>query len=282
MPSEPEAWKVAREVASELFALPGVRAVALGGSQATAQADAASDIDLYVFGEAEAPVARRREMAVRRAVPGTAEIDNRQFGPGDEWLDRAGMGVDAMHWRTGWIEGEVAAVMERHEPRVGHTTALVHTIAVARPLHDPEGWFAALAERARAPYPEALARAIVAHNLPLLAAARHSFAAQIALAAARGDAVSVNHRTAAWIASAFDVLFALNRRLHPGEKRLLEHAGTLDRAPPTLARDVAALLAARGRERAAIARALARELEALARPLLGQPFTAPSERRGTR
>jgi hypothetical protein len=33
--------------------------------------------------------------------------------------------------------------------------------------------------------------------------------------------VSIHHRLAALVASYFDVLFALNRALHPGEKRLL-------------------------------------------------------------
>ena len=33
--------------------------------------------------------------------------------------------------------------------------------------------------------------------------------------------VSVNHRIAALLASAFDVVFAHNRQTHPGEKRLL-------------------------------------------------------------
>ena len=117
----------------------------------------------------------------------------------------------------------------------------------------------------------------MAHNLPLLRAARHSFAAEVELAARRGDAVSANHRTAAWLASLFDALFALNRRLHPGEKRLLEHAATLERVPPGLARDVEAILAAPPEERAAPMRRLAREVEALARPL-----TAPSEGPGTR
>ena len=34
--------------------------------------------------------------------------------------------------------------------------------------------------------------------------------------------MSVNHRLAAWVASYVDILFAVNRVLHPGEKRIVE------------------------------------------------------------
>jgi len=51
-------------------------------------------------------------------------------------------------------------------------------------------------------------------------------------ALARDDAVAANHRLAALLASVFDILFALNRETHPGEKRLLERASALPKAPP--------------------------------------------------
>ena len=50
---------------------------------------------------------------------------------------------------------------------------------------------------------------------------------------------------AALLASYFDVLFALNRELHPGEKRLVAAAqAQCERLPAQLAGDVAAVLAA--------------------------------------
>ena len=49
-----------------------------------------------------------------------------------------------------------------------------------------------------------------------------SYDSQIIKAYQRGDFVSVNHRISAYLASYFDIIFALNKMYHPGEKRLVE------------------------------------------------------------
>ena len=87
---------------------------------------------------------------------------------------------------------------------------------------------------------------------------------QIKKAVQRGDLVSVNHRVAAFLASYFDILFALNRVLHPGEKRLLDLAETLcSQRPVDLHEQITRLLNAAGtgaNEAVALSGQLASEL----------------------
>ena len=70
------------------------------------------------------------------------------------------------------------------------------------------------------PYPEALRQNIIRRNLRLLTGNLPSYDAQLRKAVSREDRPSVNHRMAAFLESYFDILFALNRMTHPGEKRM--------------------------------------------------------------
>jgi hypothetical protein len=205
---------------------PAVAAIALGGSRAAGQDDDHSDYDVYVFGDSDVPAAIRRDVALR--FDPTPEIGNTWFGDEDAWMDpAAGIAIDLVSFGRGWFEHQLREVIERHQPALGYTTAFWHTARHAEPLFDRHGWLARMQELAASPYPEPLRRAIVAHNHPLLRTAHASYRHQLALAVERGDIVSVQHRTAALLASLFDILFATWRMLHPGEKRLLDHLGTL-------------------------------------------------------
>jgi hypothetical protein len=209
------------EIAARLATDQRVVGIALGGSQAGTVADERSDLDLYVFGDEPPSLALRRTLGEEHdAAP---EIGNTAFGPGDEWAAKSGIGVDLIYWSPGWIEDELARLLDRHQASVGYTTALWFTIREMRSLFDRTGWLAELKEQAARPYPEPLREAIVRLNQPLLRDARGSFLHQIELAIARDDPISVQHRTAALLASYADVLFALNRQPHPGEKRILLH-----------------------------------------------------------
>jgi hypothetical protein len=261
------ALALARRLGAAFADVHDVEAVALGGSHANLVADAGSDIDVYVYVPGgEIAIARRAEIAA--GARGAAEIDNRFFETGDEWIDDAtGIAVDVMYRDPRWIEDQLDRVLVRHQASTGYSTAFWHNIVRSTALFDRSGWYAALVERSRAPYPEPLRRAIIAKNHPLLRRTRSSYLHQLERAVARGDLVSVNHRLAAFVASCFDVVFAVNRLPHPGEKRLVAIAeATCAQLPPSFAARVEALIAAvPGADVVVHAAALADGLDALLR-----------------
>jgi hypothetical protein len=88
---------------------------------------------------------------------------------------------------------------------------------------------------------------IINKNYPILADSLSSYHVQIETAVARGDVVSVNHRVAAFLASYFDIIFALNRRWHPGEKKLAKIVDTSGlKVPDGFARSLDKLLFSAG------------------------------------
>jgi len=215
-----------------LAVFPQVAAIALAGSEGAGEADAFSDIDLYVYADAGIPIPARRAIAADFAD--RAEIDNRFWEPGDEWIDRAsGRSIDIMYRSPVWIQDQLARVLERHEASIGYSTCFWWNVLHSEALYDPTGWYAHLQQTVRQPYPAELRRAIVAKNFPILRDNISSYRRQIETAIARGDWVSIHHRVNAFLASYWDILFALNGVPHPGEKRTVEHARRLcNKLPP--------------------------------------------------
>ena len=95
-----------------------------------------------------------------------------------------------------------------------------HNLITAKIVIDKNGKLSALQEKYRIPYPKKLKEKIISNNLKLLSGMLPSFDMQIKKAENRGDLVSVNHRVAEFLASYFDIIFALNEMTHPGEKRM--------------------------------------------------------------
>ncbi len=220
-------WPEAVRAIVDCFsARPEVAAIALGGSRSAHAPDGHSDYDIYVLVDGDVPHEVRRNLAERFDL--APEIGNRWFGEGDEWADRtSGTSIDLMYWDRNWFEKHIRDVIEYHRPSLGYSTAFWFTLRHATSLFDRDGWFARLQELAATPYPEQLRQAIVAWNYPLLRTSRSSYRHQIELAMRRDDPVSIQHRVTELLASVFDIVFALHRTLHPGEKRLLAHIADL-------------------------------------------------------
>lgn len=242
-----------------LARLPEVGAVLLAGSHGAGTADAASDFDVYVYGDAPIDASARR--AVLAPHCGEMEWDNRFWEAEDDGVLADGTPVEFIYRSFDAFESMLAGVVERCEASVGYTTCFWANLRDSQVLFDRSGRAAALQARFDQPYPPALQRAIVAKNLPLLADSCASYLHQIEKAAARDDRVSLNHRIAAWLASYFDILFAANARLHPGEKRLLAQLAALPEQPPHALADVNALLSTNQDEAAAVIRRLVAALK---------------------
>lgn len=219
------AFELAQRVAGRYSGIAQVEAVAMGGSRSSDAADAASDVDLYVYYREPLPLEIRRQIA---APNRRAEIGNDFWEPGDEWIDaEAGLSVDVMFRHVTWIEERLNGVLEHHWASVGYSTCFWYNVRHSQILMDRQGWFAALQKKAGQPFPPELKRAIIAKNFPILRRNMSSYVHQIELAILRQDLFSVHHRTTALLASYFDILFAVNEQPHPGEKRLTQFASRL-------------------------------------------------------
>lgn len=238
--------QLAAQIADLFAALPQVEAVALGGSRGSGPgaSDSASDIDLYVYTRGDVALATRRTIMEHAGGASQANIGLEYWGPGDEWLHApTGIEVDIVYFDVRWMEEQISRVVDQHRASLGYSTCFWYTVRQSIVLHDSAGWFAGLYGRCQVPYPEPLRRNIVAFNHPVLRGIIPSYAAQLAKAAKRGDLISLNHRLAALFASYFDIVLAVNRQLHPGEKRLVEFTvNNCARLPMAMEAEISELL----------------------------------------
>jgi predicted nucleotidyltransferase len=215
---------VAQSVAADFSHIPEVVAVALSGSLTSGKGDEYSDIDLIVYTQgSDPPIEARRKLIVERGA--RFEIDNHFWETEDGWIERdTGLTIDVVYRTKRFITDHLERVIVRHEASMGYSTAFWCNVVNSGILFDRNGWFAQLQNFARQPYPDPLRRAIIAKNYPILRDALSGYVGQIGKAVQRGDLVGVNHRIAAFLTSYFDIIFALNYVLHPGEKRMLSFA----------------------------------------------------------
>lgn len=203
----------------ELAGLEAVEAIALGGSRAGSHYDEKSDYDVYLYVTQPIPEPARRALLSKYC--GAMEIGNHFWEYEDNCTLKNGVDIDILYRSLDDFTRDVASVVEAHEARNGYTTCMWHNLRTCRIMYDRDGRLAAAKRRFDVAYPEPLRRNILTRNMRLLTGSLPSYDAQIAKAVRRGDLVSVNHRTAAFMESYFDVIFALNRLTHPGEKRLV-------------------------------------------------------------
>lgn len=203
-----------------LKAFPQTEAIALGGSRSTGLNDETSDYDVYVYVSEEIPEAARRKLLSEHC--GSAEIGNRYWECEDNCVLNNGIPVDIIYRDMKSFDESLHRTVFECVPANAYTTCMWHNLLNSRIIFDRSESLAALKEKYSVPYPEKLRENIVRRGRKLLSGCIPSYDMQIKKAVLRNDRTAVTHRTAEFLASYYDVIFALNRLTHPGEKRLAE------------------------------------------------------------
>lgn len=203
-----------------------VHAIALGGSSAAKTADKSSDIDMYVFVKKDLPIEKRENLI--KKFSSKYEVGGDYFGAGDEYfVDGMQQQLDVMYWSKDWFESTVHNTWEKHQASNGYSTCFLHTLNIFDIIHDTGSWLQGLKDKLKNPYPDELQANIIKRNMMLMKDKPFaSYYEQVKKAIKRDDINSINHRIAAFLESYFDVIFAKNKILHPGEKRLIQFAKT--------------------------------------------------------
>lgn len=204
----------------ELSELEQVEAIALGGSRAGDVYDEKSDYDVYLYCTGPIKEAIRKQILEKYCR--SMEIGNHFWEYEDNCTLNNGIDIDILYRNMDDFTNDVASVVESYNSHNGYTTCMWHNLLTCKIIYDKDNRLAKAKERFNVPYPKQLKKNIIENNMKLLHTAMPAYELQIKKAVERGDLVSINHRTAAFMESYFDIIFALNEQTHPGEKRLIQ------------------------------------------------------------
>lgn len=206
------------ELFKEFGNIPQVEAIALGGSRATGRNDEKSDYDVYIY------ISELIDKNIRKEILNKyckyMEIGNSFWELEDDVTLKDGIDMDIIYRNMNEFGNTVKSVVEDCNSWNGYTTCLWHNLITSKIVIDKNGKLLELQNRFKVPYPKKLKENIISNNMKLLNGMLPSFDMQIKKAEMRKDFVSVNHRVTEFLASYFDILFALNEMTHPGEKRM--------------------------------------------------------------
>lgn len=204
----------------ELSSIPEVEAIALGGSRSGTVYDEKSDYDVYLYCTESVSENIRREILSKYCS--TIEIGNHFWEYEDNCTLNNGIDIDILYRNLDRFCDDVASVVEQCHARNGYTTCMWHNLLTCKIIFDRNGRLSNAKKRFSVPYPQELKRNIIERNMKLLSDSLPAYKGQIAKSIKRNDYVSICHRTAAFMESYFDIIFAVNELTHPGEKRLVQ------------------------------------------------------------
>jgi hypothetical protein len=264
-------------VVDGLRRVPGVVALALGGSYASGTARADSDVDLCLSYREAAPI----EVAAVRCPAGAVDdapdptvTDLYSWGPwvnGGAWLTVRGQRIDLLSRNLDQLERVVAAGEAgdwdtdyyQQYTHGFHSYIYLGELHICRPLHDPGGVLASLKARV-AVYPPALKREVIRGWL----GGQRMWWPVLHKLAARADVYDVAGGVNRMAAALTQLLFALNDVYFVTDKGALERIEGFPLRPEGYSATVRELLGRPGTTATELD-ATVRRLEAISRQVAG-------------
>jgi len=197
-----------------------IQAIVLGGSRTTERIDEKSDYDFYVYSETGIDQNIRSKILSKHCK--YFEIGNSYWELEDNGQLNCGIDFDIIYRNSQQFVKTVADVVENYNAYNGFTTCLWYNVLYSKIIFDKDDVFKKIKERFTIPYPQKLKENIIKRNMALLSDSVISYDKQIIKSIHRKDLINLNNRISAFLASYFDVIFAINELPHPGEKRIME------------------------------------------------------------
>lgn len=240
-----------------------VEGIMLGGSRATGKADVNSDYDVYVY------LNQDLDEKIRMDILGPhvkyMEYGNDFWELEDDGIMKDGIDLELIYRRLEDTDNTLNSIVLEHNAWNGYTTCFWDNLLNSKILYDKSGRLNELKDKYSIPYPKELKKNIIEKNFKLMKDRMPSFYYQIEKAVKRDDRISINHRTTELLSGYFDILFALNETLHPGEKRLKDACLPLGKLPMGFEKDIDEIFEKmfQGKELLAVVDRMIKSLQAL-------------------
>lgn len=219
--------------------LDEVEIIMLGGSKAINKDDELSDYDVYIYFDKYIEVEKRKRILDKYLK--YYEIANKFWEEEDDGILKNNKEIEIIYRNVEFLEEQFNNAFKEYNTSFGYSTCMIHNILTSKIIYDKNNKIQEY-KTIYNYYPEKLKRNIVLNNSKLLDDQMPSLSYQIKKAIKRNDIVSINHRVTEYLAIYFDILFAINEKFHPGEKRLLSHLESLEIKPINAEKDIEQLL----------------------------------------
>lgn len=213
-----------------------VEAILLGGSRSTNNFDSNSDYDFYVYLNAD--LSEKVRKSILEQYTSYMEFSNRFWELEDDGILLNGVEVEFIYRNLNDINESMVNLVNKTIIGHGYSTCFLDNLLTSLILFDKNGILNDMRNKYSKGYSSRLKDAIINYNYPILYDKMPSLYYQIEKAMKRGDFHSVNHRVTAYFDMYYDVIYAINMKTHPGEKRLFELAKKLPIIPFNFEEDI--------------------------------------------